>query len=745
MTHRTWILAAALCAPLVALAAQPPPAPTFTAAQAEAGRAAYARHCSICHGTTMEGGVAGPALQGEAFTQKWRNRWQQLFDQTRRTMPVTQPGGLQGSEYENLAALMMSTNGVAPGRERLALGPFERPIPDAEWLHHRGDAGSLNYSPLAQIRADNIARVRVAWRWRSDNFGSAVWPNFEVTPLMANGVLYATAGASRSIVAIDAKTGETLWLYRLDEGKRGENAPRKGPGRGLALRREGNGDTLYSITPGYQLVALDAKTGRPLQGFGTAGIVDLKRSALPPLDPVEGPIGASSPPVVIGDVVVVGSAFGTGAAPPRKEMPTGNVMGFDARTGRRLWVFNTIARAGDPGGKSWTDEARSWTGNTGVWAPFSYDAARGLVYLPVEAPTSDFYGGHRPGDNLYSSSLVCLDARTGERRWHYQLIHHDIWDYDPPAPPVLIDITVEGRRIPAVAQVTKQGFTYVFDRVTGQPVWPIVERAVPQSDVPGEVTAPTQPMPTLPEPFERQGVTELDLNDLTPEILAESKRIAARHRMGPLYNPPSLVTPENGGTLMGPGSQGGANWQGAVADPETGILYVSSTSTLSVLGLGKDAARSNIDYILTASSRITGPFGLPLSKPPWGTIVAIDLNTGKKLWTVANGDTPEYVRRHEKLRGLNIPRTGHDDRAGLLVTKSLLFAGEGAGMFVASEGGTKFRAHDKRTGSIVWEMDLGLRQTGIPMTYATGGKQYIVIPAGAPNQAGEFIALALSD
>lgn len=746
MDARAGLLAAMLCASLPALAAQPPPPPPgFTAEQAEAGRAAYARHCAACHGTAMEGGVAGPALQGNAFTQKWGNRWQQLFDHTRRTMPVTQPGGLQGAEYEALAALMLSVNGVAPGRERLAMGPFEKPIPDAEWLHHRGDPGSLNYSPLAQIRADNIARVRVAWRWRSDNFGQSVWPNFEVTPLMARGVLYATAGASRSVVAIDAKNGETLWMYRTDEGKRGENAPRKGPGRGLALRREGDRDILYFITPGYQLVALEAKSGRPLQGFGENGIVDLKRNAVPPLDPVEGPIGSSSPPVVVGDVVIVGSAFGTGAAPPRKEMPAGNVMGFDARTGRRLWVFHTIAGADDPGDRTWTDEARSWTGNAGVWPPFSHDAERGLVYLPVEAPTSDFYGGHRPGDNLYSSSLVCLDARTGERRWHYQLIHHDIWDYDPPAPPLLIDITVAGRRIPAVAQVTKQGFTYVFDRVTGQPVWPIVEREVPASDVPGEITARTQPFPTLPEPFERQGVGEADLNDLTPEIHAEARRIAERYRMGPLYNPPSVVTPGNGGTLMAPGSQGGANWQGAVADPETGIMYVPTTSTFSVIGLGKDAARSNLDYILTASSRITGPFGLPLSKPPWGSIVAIDLNTGRKIWTVANGDTPEYVRNHEKLRGLNIPRTGHDDRAGLLVTKSLLFAGEGAGMFVASEGGTKFRAHDKRTGDVVWEIDLGLRQTGVPMTYAAGGKQYVLVAVGAPGQAGEFVALALSD
>jgi quinoprotein glucose dehydrogenase len=304
---------------------------------------------------------------------------------------------------------------------------------------------------------------------------------------------------------------------------------------------------------------------------------------------------------------------------------------------------------------------------------------------------------------------------------------------------------VRGRRIAAVAQVTKQGFTYVFDRVSGVPVWPILERPVPQSDVPGEVTARTQPMPTLPEPFERQGVTEAELNELTPEIHAEARRIAARHRLGPLFTPPSLVTAASGGTLMGPGSQGGANWQGAVADPETGVLYVSSTATLSVIGLGRDPARSNIDYILTAPSRISGPFGLPLAKPPWGTIVAIDLNTGRKLWSIANGDTPEYVAKHEKLRGVEIPRTGHDDRAGLLVTKTLLFAGEGAGMFIASEGGTKFRAHDKASGAILWETDLGLRQTGVPMTYAAGGRQYLLVAAGAPGAAGEFIALTLAD
>jgi len=746
-----------LCLSLPVLAAAPPPVPppapaTITAEQVAAGREVYARQCAVCHGPAQEGGEAGPALRGEVFQRKWAARpWQDLFEQTRRTMPITQPAGLPRAQYEDLVALILSVNGQATGTTRLSASGVapsrapDLPAPDTEWLHHRGDAGSRNYSPLAQIGRDNLSRLTVAWRWRSDNFGTSINPNFEVTPLMARGVLYATAGAARSVVAIDAKNGETLWMYRLDEGQRGLNAPRKGPGRGLALWREGARDTLFVISPGYQLLALDAATGRPVESFGTAGIVDLKLAGDPPLHPVEAAIGASSPPIVVGDVVIVGAAFAAGAAPPRKEMPAGNVMGFDARTGKRLWVFHTIARKGEPGGDSWSDEARDFTGNAGVWAPFSADAERGLVYLPVEAPTSDFYGGHRPGNNLFSSSLVCLDARTGARRWHFQLVHHDIWDYDTPTAPVLLDVTVGGKRIAAVAQVTKQGFTYVFDRVSGAPVWPIVERPVPQSDVPGEATARTQPMPTLPEPFERQGVTDADLNNLSPEVFAEAQRIAARYRKGPLFTPPSVVTPDNAGTLQRPGSQGGANWQGAVADPETGILYVSSTSTITAMGLGKDPRRSNLDYILSASSRVAGPFGLPLAKPPWGTIVALDLNTGRKLWTIANGDTPDYVRKHEKLRGLTLPRTGHDDRAGLLVTRSLLFAGEGAGMFVASEGGTMFRAHDKRTGDILWEMDLGLRQTGIPMSYAIGGKQYILVAVGAPGEAGQFIALALTD
>jgi quinoprotein glucose dehydrogenase len=447
---------------------------------------------------------------------------------------------------------------------------------------------------------------------------------------------------------------------------------------------------------------------------------------------------------VVNDVVVVGSAFPAGGAPPKKEMPVGNVTGYDANTGERLWIFRTIPQPGEFGNETWLEKSWQYTGNVGVWAPMSADPQLGYVYLPVEAPTGDFYGGHRPGDNLYSQSLVCLDARTGERVWHFQTVHHGIWDYDLPAPPVLIDINVDGRDIPAVAQITKQGFTFVFDRRNGEPVWPIDERPVQASVLPGEITAATQPYPTLPETFEPQGVTAENLNDLTPEILAEARAIAGEYTMGPLYTPPTERTDSNKGTLFAPASVGGANWQGAVADPESGILYVSSTSSAGIIGMISDPDRSNMRYVV-GREQLRGPFGLPLLKPPWGRITAIDLKTGKKLWVMANGDTPDEVLNHEKLAGIDLPRTGHDDRVGLLVTKSLLFAGEGSGLYVATQGGTMFRAHDKQTGEILAEVDMDIRQSGIPMTYAVNGKQYIVVAAGAPNQAGQLVALTVAE
>lgn len=747
--------------------AQTTDAGIYTLDQAAAGRVIYRRDCAVCHGAVLEGAEAGPDLAGRAFRDRWQGLpLSEFFDLTKQTMPVTNPAGLSDPDYAAVVAYMLNRNAYRPGDRSLgsdltqlaairfvdpattaAVALAEADAPDgitAEWLHHRGNAGSLNYSDLDLINRDNVDRLEVAWRWKSDNFGSVPWANLQTTPIMANGVLYATAGQRRAVVAIDGESGETLWMYRIDEGERGDYAPRKGPGRGVSYYRGNGKETVFLVSPGYHLIALDAKTGRPREDFGDNGIVDLKTQIGQDIDPITTRIGSSSPPTIVNDVVIVGSAFPAGGAPPTKEMPVGNVTAYDANTGERLWIFHTIPQPGEYGHDTWLEDSWQYTGNVGVWAPMSADPELGYVYLPVEAPTGDFYGGHRPGDNLYAQSLVCLDVRTGERVWHFQTVHHPIWDYDLPAPPVLIDIEVDGKPIPAVAQITKQGFTFVFDRRTGEPVWPIEERPVAPSNVPGEITHPTQPFPTLPEYFQPNGVLESDLNDLTPEILQEAKRIAGQYTLGPVYTPPTVITDSNKGTLVMPGSVGGANWQGAVADPETGILYVSSTSSPVVYGLISDPDRSNMRYVV-GRDPLDGPFGLPLLKPPWGRITAIDLNTGKIRWVMANGDTPEEIATHEKLQGVELPRTGHDDRAGLLVTQSLLFAGEGIGLYGADYGGSKLRAHDKLTGEILAEVDMGVRQSGVPMTYAINGRQYVVVAAGAANRAGELVALALAD
>ncbi len=747
--------------------AQDTDAGIYSVEQATAGQAVYQRDCAVCHGAALEGAEAGPDLAGRAFRNRWLNLpLSEFFDLTKQTMPVTNPAGLSDADYAAVVAFMLNRNGYAAGAAalsadmgRMADLRFVEPASTepvalaatddvdgvmVEWLHHRGSPGSNNYSGLDLIDRDNVGRLEVAWRWRSDNFGAVPWPNLQTTPIMANGVLYATAGERRAVVAIDAASGETLWMYRIDEGERGEYAPRKGPGRGVSFYRGEDRETIFLVSPGYHLIALDAQTGRPRPEFGDNGIVDLKLNIGQDIDPVTTRIGSSSPPMVVNDVVIVGSAFPAGGAPPTKEMPVGNVTAYDANSGERLWIFHTIPRPGEFGHDTWQADSWQYTGNVGVWAPMSADPELGYVYLPVEAPTGDYYGGHRPGDNLYAQSIVCLDIRTGERVWHFQTVHHPIWDYDLPAPPVLVDIEVDGKEIPAVAQITKQGFTFVFDRRSGEPVWPIEERPVAASTVPGEIAHPTQPFPTLPEYFQPNGVLESDLNDLTPEIFAEAKRITSKYTLGPVYTPPTVIDGNNKGTIVMPGSVGGANWQGAVADPQSGILYVSSTSSPVVYGMVSDPDRSNMRYV-AGRDALEGPFGLPLVKPPWGRITAIDLNTGKIRWVIANGDTPEEIANHEKLKGVDLPRTGHDDRAGLLVTKSLLFAGEGIGLYGARYGGSAFRAHDKLSGEILAEVDMGVRQSGVPMTYAVDGKQFIVVAAGAANHAGELIALALAD
>ena len=632
---------------------------------------------------------------------------------------------------------------------------------NGEWRHYGGDAGGTKYSPLDQIDSGNVADLEIVWRWKTDNFGPRPDFNYQATPLMIGGVLYTTAGRRRNVAAIDAGTGETLWMHRYDEGRRGQVAPlRASSGRGVAWWTDGQGDErIIHVTQGYHLVALDAKTGRPIPTFGADGVVDLRDDLHDGLDrPAieDGQIGLNSPATVVGDVIVVGAALR--ATAPAREFPAGFVRGFDVRTGERLWTFHTIPQPGEFGNDTWEDGSWSYTGNTGVWAPMSADEELGYVYLPVETPTNDMYGGHRPGDNLFAESLVCLDARTGERVWHFQLIHHGVWDYDIPTAPTLIDLDVGGRVVKAVAQITKQAFTYVFDRVTGEPLWPIEERPVPQSNVPGERTAATQPFPTRPPAFDRQGVSSDDLLDFTAEIAAEARRIASEYRQGPLYTPPILAGQDGfRGLLMLPHMTGGANWQGGAADAETGILYVASVTNPTVAGLVNDPARSTMDYVLgfgrprRAATQPPqgcgeiGPLGLPLVKPPWGRITAIDLNAGDLLWTVPNGDTPDCVKNHPALSGLDIPRTGKPERSGILVTKTLLFAGEGSGLMATPTwaGGPMFYAYDKQTGDVVWEYELPKHQSGVPMTYMLDGKQYVALAIGARGQPAELVALAL--
>ena len=621
---------------------------------------------------------------------------------------------------------------------------------DGEWRYNGGDPGSTRYAPLDQIDRDNAASLEIAWRWKSANFGPAPEYNYRTTPLMVDGVLFATAGYRRAVVAIDAGTGETLWTYRLDES--GRSAPRRNSGRGVAYwESPATGPRIFLVTPGFHLVALDAQSGIPAEDFGNDGVVDLRLRLGREIDLERAPIGSSSPPLVVDGVVVVGSAMPSGGRPPTLTMPPGHVRGYDAVTGELRWTFHTIPQPGEYGNGTWEDGSWEYTGNAAVWTAISADPELGYVYLPVELGTGDYYGGHRPGDNLFSQSLVALDAATGQRVWHYQTVRHGIWDYDPPAAPILADLLVDGREIEAVAQITKQTFTFVFDRRTGQPVWPIEERPVPQSDVPGERTAPTQPFPTKPPPYDRQGVDPDSLIDFTPELRAEAEAILTQLRHGPLYTPPSVaVDGGTQGTLMVPGNLGGANWPGGALDPETGYLYVQSATAPSVITLVQDADASEMDYIQGRGAlrlrRGGGPQGLPLFKPPWGRITAIDLNAGEIAWQVPNGDAPGYVKEHPALDGIDVGRTGRPDRGGLLVTRTLLFAGEGGGMYAAfGSGGNMLRAHDKATGEVVAEIELPANQTGLPMTYMHEGRQYIVVAAGARGRAGELVALALPE
>ncbi|MDP6581679.1 MAG: PQQ-binding-like beta-propeller repeat protein [Vicinamibacterales bacterium] len=626
-----------------------------------------------------------------------------------------------------------------------------------EWHAYAADKASTKYTPLDQVDASTVHDLRIVWRQSTIPDATRLGNTMRTpsasqnTPLMAGGRLFISTGLGM-VAALDATSGEVVWFDapRVPEGEE----PRRGsPTRGLGYWTDGDDARILAVL-GSRLVALDAETGVRYPDFGEGGEVDLVQGFD---DRVVERFRWRSAPLVVNDVIIVGSLIGditSNTIAALKEMPPGDVRGFDVRTGEQLWIFHTIPREGEPGNETWltalTEDRASWeyTGNTNMWASPSADEELGYVYLPLSTPTSDYYGGHRPGDNLFAESLVCLDAETGERIWHFQAVHHGLWDYDFPAAPTLLDITVDGREIKAVAIASKQATTYVFDRVTGEPVWPVEERPVPQGDVPGEWYAATQPIPTKPPPYDQRGVTIDDLIDFTPELRAEAVAMLDEYVWGPFFTPPSLIDDRPGGTqgtLVVPGLVGGTDWNGAGADPETGILYVPSNHSGTVVGLGRsENPRSDVDWVMTGARHIPGPQGLPMFKPPYGRLVAIDLNAGEILWSVANGDGP---RDNPAIAHLDLPPLGHGGRAAPLITKSLVFMGEGANVGAAflpeGSGGKMFRAYDKATGAVVWEMVLPGGTTAAPISYMVDGTQYIVVTVGWEDMESEYVALAL--
>ena len=569
---------------------------------------------------------------------------------------------------------------------------------NGEWPTYGGDLGSTRYSPLDQINASNFNKLEVAWRFRTDNLGPRPEFKFEGTPLMVHGVLYATAGTRRAVVALDAATGEMLWMHSENEGAREDAAPRKLSGHGLAYWTDGTEERIIYVTIGYQMVALDAKTGARVPTFGNRGIVDLKQDDDQEIDLVNGEVGLHSTPVVAKNVVIVGAAHLAGARNKSFHNVKGYVRGFDVRTGKRLWIFHTIPKPGEFGIDTWEGDSWSYTGNTGVWGQISVDEQLGLVYLPVELPTGDYYGGHRPGAGLFGESIVAVDLQTGQRKWHYQLVHHGLFDMDIPCAPILTDIIVDGRPVKALAQPTKQSYLYVFNRVTGEPIWPIEEKPAPKGDVPGEWYSPTQPIPSKPPAFDRQGLTIDDLIDFTPELRAEAEKLVSKYKIGPLFTPPVVSKIEGPlGKIQVPGNLGGANWPGGSYDPETHIVYVYSQTSPTVLGLvpPPDQTPTSPRYIMGSAAAAPrgrggrggggggggegGPTltvqGLPLVKPPYGRITALDLTKGEIVWQIAHGETPDYIRNSPLLKGLTIPRTGQPGIIGVLTTKNLVVAG----------------------------------------------------------------------
>ena len=664
-----------------------------------------------------------------------------------------------------------------------------------DWSYYFADAKGTRYSPQDQINASNFNQLEVAWHFKTDNLGARPEYKLEGTPLEINGVVYTTAGSRRAAIALDARTGELKWVHSEYEGHRAAIAPRQLSGRGLSYWTDGNGDErILYVTTGYRLVELNARTGMPIQTFGAGGIVDMKVGAVTgvnkQIDLETGELGLHTTPTVVKDVVIVGSSMKEGTQPETHDNTKGFARAYDVRTGKMLWQFNTIPKRGEFGYDTWLNNSAEINGNTGVWTGITVDEELGQVYLPVEDPTSDQYGGHRPGNNLFGDSLVCVDLKTGKMKWYFQVAHHPIWDYDLSSPPILADINVNGQAIKAVALPSKESFLYVFDRVTGKPVWPIEERPVPQGDVPGEWYSPTQPFPTKPPAYARQAITMDDLIDFTPELHAKALELVKHYKMGPMFlsavvsKLPGPVAALTIGTLGG-----GTNWPGAGYDPESHTVFAPAANAgVAPLGLveppegfsdvrylagvagqkfrvnegpgfgsASDApkiseSQAKLNAILAKSNANTPEAppigttvdGLPLVKPPYGLLSAINLDRGEIVWQVPHGDTPDSIRNNPVLKGLDIPKTGQQGNVGLVVTKTLVIMGDPQISTTADHPrGAMLRAYDKQTGQQVGAVWLPAPQSGSPMTYTFDGKQYIIVAVGGGNYSGDYIAFSL--
>jgi len=641
-----------------------------------------------------------------------------------------------------LGALVIVIAAITVSRASLLTAQNERR--DGEWRYFFGQAGGTKYSPLAQINKDNVKDLRIAWRWRSADrplqMSNPLWRagRNEETPLLINGVLYTVTGLGL-VAALDPGTGETKWVHDPEGYKAG--VPNNGGflQRGLAYWTDGRAERLFVGTGDAYLHSIDARTGKPDPAFGPGGKVDLT-VGVP--DAVRALNFTPRRPVIAGDVVFIGNSITDYVF--NRQAPPGYVHAYDVRTGKRVWTFNPIPKAGEFGADTWLGGSNEYSGSANVWSSGIYDPELDYVYLPTTTPTNNYYGGHRLGDNLFAESLVCLEAKTGKRVWHFQAVHHGIWDYDFPTNPILGDITVNGRRIKAVIQVSKQAFTYVFDRKTGQPVWPIEERPVAASTVPGERTSPTQPFPTKPPAFDLQGSTEENLIDFTPELRKRALEQLNTFAHGPVFTPLSL---EKSNILM-PGIAGGANWGGAGFDPETGVLYVPSRTAPTVITLVPvDPKQGNMRYQRAAMGTGAGLDtidGLSIFKPPYSRITAIDLNTGEHRWMSAVGDGP---RDHPLLKGLNVPPLGERlQNISVLVTKTLVFVGTVPVADTQTPPGVQARkliyVFDKSTGARLHDIALEAFSAAAPMTYMHRGKQYIAVATGmGPNS--EWMALTL--